>query len=96
MRTYEIENTKTGERKDLFCNQRDLRQLIPKGWELAEVPSRIAVCPTGGPSQADSVLKGFYECEQKIGHSELIRQTGVKNFGLRNASDVIKCWKGER
>lgn len=93
MRTYEIENRKTGERRDLFCNQRDLRDLVPDGWELAEVPSRIAVCPTGGPSQADSVLKGFYECEQKMGTSQVMAGIGAKHLGLKSPSDVIKTWR---
>ena len=93
MRTYEIENTKTGERRDLFCNQRDLRDLVPDGWELAQVPSRIAVCPTGGPSQADSVLNGFYQQEQKLGTSQVINGLGLKSIGMKSASDVIKAWR---
>lgn len=93
MRTYEIEHKKTGARRDIFCNQVDLRTKVPRGWKLAEVPSRISVCPTGGPSQADSVLKGFYQMEQKHGTSQVMRMTGMKDLGLKSPSDVVKTWR---
>ena len=96
MRTFEIENIKTGQRKDLFCNQIDLRTLIPPGWKLAEVPSRIAVCPTGGPSQGDSALKGFYALEQQHGTAQTMRMTGMKELGLRSPSDVKKVWRDDK
>lgn len=92
MRTYEIENEKTGERKDLLCNQIDLRHLVPTGWKVAEVPSRISVCPKGPVPQGESVLKGFYAEEQKQSASSLIKSMGLPDIGIRNASDVKKCW----
>lgn len=92
MRTYEIENEKTGERKDLLCNQIDLRTLVPKGWKVAEVPSAISVCPKGPVPQGVSVMKGFYAEEHKQSASSLIKSMGLHDIGLRNASDVKKCW----
>ena len=93
MRTYEIEHIRTGKRRDLLCNQIDLRHLVPDGWRVAEVPSRISVCPTGGPSQGESVIRGFYAEEQKCGsHSDLIKGMGLRDIGLKSASDVKKCW----
>lgn len=92
MRTYEIENIKTGERRDLLCNQVDLRHLIPDGWKLAEIPSSLNVCPKGPVPQGESVIKGFYAEEQKQSASSLIKSMGLERLGLKSASDVKKCW----
>lgn len=92
MRTFEIENKRTGERRDILCHHRDLRTEIPSGWELVEVPSRISVCPKGGPSQGEGALRGFYQLEQRHGTAQTMRMTGMRDLGLRSPSDVKKVW----
>lgn len=54
------------------------------------VPSRINVCPTGGPTQGDEVLRGFRRAEETLG-TEKVRQC-AKSLGLTR-DQVKKVWK---
>jgi hypothetical protein len=54
------------------------------------VPSRIAVCPQGEPSQGAQVLRGFARCEDTYG-TEKVRQC-AKGIGLTR-DQVKQVWK---
>ena len=54
-----------------------------------KVPSRIAVCPQGQPTQGSEVLRGFSRCEDRYGTEE-VRQAG-KALGVTR-DQVKQVW----
>ncbi len=53
------------------------------------VPSRINVCPKGEPTQAETTLAGWKDCEERDG-TEAVRQTAA-SLGMTR-EQVKRAW----
>lgn len=57
------------------------------------IPSRLTVCPRGESTQGESVLRGFYQCEQKMGTAKV--RANERAMGLDHHK-IKSLWKHPR
>ena len=91
-RTFEIENPKTGEVREIYCRREDVDLQMPKGFELKLIPSTMQV-GFGRDDRDKATLRAFQQIENQIGASEIMRRGGFKGLGIKSASHLRQVWE---
>jgi hypothetical protein len=89
MPLYEYENIVTGERVEMFRPLGKKYDCPPDLLPVISLPGRPKIgVGIPDPSDADqAVPRAFKECEQQLGTSEVVRQSGF------TAEQIKKVWK---